>query len=245
MKEKSFEPIRKYVLSVCDQTGWDLTTLARRAGLAASTLTRPMNSKDWKGGLSLRSLGKIAKASGVSVPREVSNAIINEDGGRIAPPPNGGPPSIEESAVSYEMDIGGETFVSVPAFDARVSAGPGAESLDYMIHRLLFRAAWVRRYTSAPFRDLAVVEVSNDSMAPTLQSGDSALVDRSQRLPAAQDGIYVLRRDHGLQVKRLRTSFRTRAVDVISDNPAYPPDLSVPIQDLDICGRVLWIGRRI
>lgn len=204
-----------------------------------------MNNPAFKGGISAKSLGKISRAYGIPIPKNVSDAVISQDGTPAPPPRTELTPPIDAAAVSYELDIQGETYISVPAFDARVSSGAAFDGASVLTERVLFRQSWIRRYTSAPIRDLAVIEIANDCMAPLLQVGDSALIDRSQRSPGAQDGYYALRRDGGLQVKRLRTSYRSRAVDVVNENPAYSPDLAMPLHELDICGRVLWIGRRI
>ena len=82
-------------------------------------------------------------------------------------------------------------------------------------------------------------------MAPTLLPGDDILVDRSDGDARVRDGIYVLRMDDTLMVKRLTLHPVTRRVTVQSDNPAYAdwPDLS--LSDIKLIGRVIWTGRRV
>jgi hypothetical protein len=61
------EAVRRLVSQMADAAGVDLTTLARQAGVAPSTLTRFMN-KPVKHILSHRTLSKLAEASGKSLP---------------------------------------------------------------------------------------------------------------------------------------------------------------------------------
>lgn len=144
------------------------------------------------------------------------------------------------------LEFAGESYTAVPVFDVKVAAGsgklPGAETIT---HRLLFRAAWLGTVTQAPLDQLAIVEVDGDSMEPTLRPGDTALIDRSQIKPGGKDGLYVLRRDGNLQVKRLAVSFKSRRATIMSDNPIYPTENDVDPATIDIIGRVIWIGRRI
>lgn len=82
-------------------------------------------------------------------------------------------------------------------------------------------------------------------MAPTLNDGDDILVDRAGCAEALRDGIYVLRVDDSLLVKRLAIHPLGRHLTVQSDNPAYPdwPDCS--LDDVHCIGRVIWAGRKI
>ena len=89
-----------------------------------------------------------------------------------------------------------------------------------------------------------VATMSMAAMAPTLNAGDDILVDLgdTQRL---RDGIYVLRADEALVVKRLALHPAGRRVTVQSDNPAYPDWPDCDIDDLRCIGRVIWAGRKI
>ena len=59
-------------------------------------------------------------------------------------------------------------------------------------------------------------------MAPTLNAGDDILVDLGDCAERLRDGIYVLRVDDALVVKRIALHPVGRRVTVQSDNPAYP-----------------------
>ena len=60
----------------------------------------------------------------------------------------------------------------------------------------------------------------------------------SARMPAADGGVFVVRIDGALMVKRVQRT-RTRLV-VTSDNPAVGP---VPDGAVEMVGRVVWMMR--
>ena len=60
-----------------------------------------------------------------------------------------------------------------------------------------------------------------------------------------RDGIYVLRVDDALVVKRIALHPVTRRLTVQSDNPAYPDWPDCGMDDINSIGRVIWAGRKI
>lgn len=152
-----------------------------------------------------------------------------------------------------EYVLGGEAdpvatagLIPVPLLDLAVSAGPGAVGGNEMrVAQIGFDPAWLNRLTAAGADELNLVQVEGDSMAPTLLPGDDILVDRSDGEARVRDGIYVLRMEDSLLVKRLTLHPVSRRVTVQSDNPAYAdwPDLALP--DINLIGRVIWTGRRV
>ncbi len=152
-----------------------------------------------------------------------------------------------KTAMPEVVQIGGDRFAMLPVYDAAASAGPGAEAEDAApIHRLAFRADWLRRMTRADLSQLAVIAVDGDSMEPTLRQGDNVLVDLSQNRPGLKDGIYVLRTDGGLQVKRVAVHPITGRVTIISDNREhYPSYTDLAPEGIAVLGRVIWLGRQI
>jgi SOS-response transcriptional repressor LexA len=152
-----------------------------------------------------------------------------------------------------EQLLGGEAhaasitgLVPVPLLDLAVSAGPGAlPESELPVAQIGFDPAWLKRLTAAGADELNLVKVEGDSMAPTLLPGDDILVDRSDGEVRVRDGIYVLRMEDSLLVKRLTLHPVTRRVTVQSDNPAYAdwPDLA--LSDINLIGRVIWTGRRV
>ena len=148
----------------------------------------------------------------------------------------GGPP--EQDAASG--------LVNVKRHPVMVSAGPGAIVTEEAGKPYFaFDERWLKALTPSGPSKLSIVRVEGDSMTPTLNAGDDILVDLGDSVERLRDGIYVLRIDDALVVKRLALNPTARRVTVQSDNPAYPdwPDCS--LADIKPIGRVIWSGRRI
>jgi phage repressor protein C with HTH and peptisase S24 domain len=149
----------------------------------------------------------------------------------------GGPPESEQAA-------GG--LVTVKRHPVTVSAGPGALVNEEVGKAYFaFDERWLKELTPSQPSKLSIVRVEGDSMAPTLNAGDEILVDLGDAAERLRDGIYVLRIDDAVVVKRLALNPMGRRVTVQSDNPAYPdwPDCS--LDDIKPIGRVIWAGRRV
>jgi len=145
-----------------------------------------------------------------------------------------------------ETNRGPRGLVPVKRVMVRASAGPGAmtdaeQSLPYFA----FDERWLRALTRSRPDDLSIIRVEGDSMAPTLNDGDDILVDRAGCSEALRDGIYVLRVEDSLLVKRLAIHPLGRRVTVQSDNPAYPDWPDCGLDEVHCIGRVVWAGRKI
>ena len=138
------------------------------------------------------------------------------------------------------------TLVPVKRSPVRASAGPGAIPYDEAGKPYFaFDEIWLKGLTASPSNRLSIIRVEGDSMAPTLSAGDDILVDLGDCAERLRDGIYVLRADDALVVKRLALHPAGRRVTVQSDNPAYPDWPDCDIDDLQCIGRVIWAGRKI
>ena len=148
----------------------------------------------------------------------------------------GGPPSPPQ----------GGGLVAVPRLDVRASAGPGAFEADESIRSHIgFEERWLRQLSRGPASSLSMISVKGDSMAPTLADGDDILVDRADAMSGLRDGIYVLRLDELLMVKRIGLSPARGRVTIKSDNSAYPTWDDVELAGVDVIGRVVWAGRKV
>ena len=151
---------------------------------------------------------------------------------------------VSEALLGGREDAG-EELISVPVLDVRASAGPGAVAEDERARaRLRFDPTWLHGLNLDP-RQLSVIQVVGDSMSPTLDDGDDILVDLSDGAANVRDGIYVLRLDGALNVKRLIVDRARKRVSVKSDNPAYTSWPTLDLSRLDVIGRVVWAGRRL
>jgi phage repressor protein C with HTH and peptisase S24 domain len=146
----------------------------------------------------------------------------------------------ENSSISDRVSRRSE-WVDLPRLALGASAGGGALAAEEaQIGALRFAARWLREQGLDPAM-LSAIVVAGDSMDPTLRDGDEILVDRTPR--ALRDGIYVVRLDDGLLVKRIDTG-RPGMIALLSDNPAYRP-IEVSPDGLSVVGRVVWKGGRL
>ena len=140
----------------------------------------------------------------------------------------------------------GAGLVRVPQLDVGASAGAGAfGGEERTASHIAFDPVWLRRVARGSPERLSIIRVAGDSMAPTLADGDEILVDRGDAAARVRDGIYVLRIDDALVVKRLAVNPAARTVSIRSDNPAYPGWPDCDLAAIELVGRVVWAGRRI
>jgi Peptidase S24-like len=161
-----------------------------------------------------------------------------------------------------EQLLGGPAGVSVISSQARhkdsragiayvqrlrlaASAGPGALVDDDAIGSIMgFEERWLRSIAGNPAL-LSVIQVEGDSMSPTLADGDDILVDRGDGADRVRDGVYVLRVDGALLVKRLAVNPTVRRLSIRSDNLAYPSWEDCDPESVALIGRVVWVGRKL
>ena len=156
--------------------------------------------------------------------------------------------SVPESLLGGPADESGgvDGLVSVSRTPVRASAGPGAlVSEELGQPYFAFDERWLKALTQSRADRLSIIRVEGDSMVPTLNAGDDILVDLGDCADRLRDGIYVVRVDDALVVKRLALHPMGRRVTVRSDNPAYPDWPDCAIDEIHCIGRVIWAGRKL
>jgi hypothetical protein len=152
-----------------------------------------------------------------------------------------------------EQELGGPPsppgqggLVPIPRLDIGASAGPGSFAGDEQAQAHIgFHTAWLRDVSRGSPQDLSMIKVTGDSMVSTLADGDDILVDRGDAAASLRDGIYVLRLEDLLMVKRVALSPTRGRVTIKSDNEAYPSWTDVELTGLELIGRVVWAGRKV
>lgn len=135
--------------------------------------------------------------------------------------------------------------VTVPRLSLGASAGPGSLDEDERATGIMaFDANWLRHLGVRPQR-VSIIRVDGESMAPTLSDGDEIMVDHEDDAARLRDGIYVLRLDGVLMVKRIALGPRRGLFSVLSDNSHYPDWIDIDPALVMIVGRVVWTGRRL
>jgi len=132
-----------------------------------------------------------------------------------------------------------DDFVFAPGYDEN---GRGVLRSEQVVDFLAFKKEWVRTKLNVDPRNLLLIAAVGDSMTPTLEDSDLLLVDLSEPR-FRHDGIYVLRRENLLEVKRLQRR-PDGSLSIISDNPAYAPAI-VAGDTIQIIGRVIWAAGRL
>lgn len=133
----------------------------------------------------------------------------------------------------------------VPVYDVQASAGFGAivDSEEH-VASLAFPSGYLRRLTRANPRDLKIITVKGDSMAPTLNDDDVVMLDVSKR-DLSYDGLFVVRDNgDGLLVKRVGRATRSGHITLISDNRVYLP-VERATTEIEVIGKVIWHGRKV
>ena len=153
---------------------------------------------------------------------------------------------VDEALLGGPARPAGTGLQAVPRLDVGAAAGAGAFDGDERGQaHIAFDPVWLRRLARGAPEHLSIIRVAGDSMAPTLADGDDILVDRGDSAERVRDGVYVLRMDDMLVVKRLALNPAARTLTIASDNPAYPGWPDCDPAAVEIVGRVVWAGRRI
>jgi hypothetical protein len=137
-------------------------------------------------------------------------------------------------------------LIAIPQLTVRASAGPGSVvDEEKEAGRIGFDERWLRELAGAAPADLSLIRVTGDSMVPTLGEGDDILVNRADAADRLRDGVYVLRVDEALVVKRIALSPAGRSITIRSDNASYPVWTDCDPATIAVIGRVIWAGRRL
>jgi phage repressor protein C with HTH and peptisase S24 domain len=150
---------------------------------------------------------------------------------------------MEWSGVEAALNAASDELV--PVYDVQASAGFGTlvEGEDH-VASLAFPPGYLRWLTRANPRDLKIITVKGDSMAPTINPDDLVMLDVSKR-DLSYDGLFVLRDNgDGLLVKRIGRASRAGWVTMISDNRLYSP-VERPMAEINVIGKVIWCGGKV
>ena len=138
-----------------------------------------------------------------------------------------------------------EQNLMIPLYGFKAGMGGGGVVIDENPSDFMPMNRAYLRSIRLETADLICIEVSGDSMSPTLTSGDQVLIDKHDRNPAT-GGIFALHDSDTLVVKRVEKIPASEPVmlRLISDNPNHSK-YDVIADDTNIIGRVVWYSRRI
>lgn len=134
-------------------------------------------------------------------------------------------------------------YVMIPRYDVRGSCGEGIDVNEVtIVDGMPMPVSWLRAQNLPEAHLLAVIEASGDSMQPTIEDGQTLIVNTVDIEPKSTK-IYLICIDGKLFIKRL--IYTPRGWIMRSDNPNkdnYPDFVieSESFDSIDIQGRVVW-----
>ena len=130
-----------------------------------------------------------------------------------------------------------DTAVHVPILR---DASAGMPPSDVFVSPLVLTAEWLNRlpHVSSP-GNLRFLHASDDGMQPTFSSGDILLIDIGVR-QLLRDGVHVIHARGRTHIKRVRIRIDGSA-EVSDDSPTARTVETVPMANLKIAGRVVWV----
>lgn len=201
---------------LCKHLGMTPSEVARKAGLAVSTLTRPLN-QPVKHRLSIPTLAKL-RATFPSFPGF------------------GGEPDLPPASPE-------RSYLPVSVLPSYAGMGGGGSGEGDDAKALLPRGLIEDDLRAKP-DDLLLIDVRGDSMEPDFQHGDQILVDKRDIDPR-QPGAFALWDGDGYVVKLVERMPRERGVyRIFSANDRYS-DYKVSDDEIRIMGRPVWFARRL
>lgn len=173
------EAIRQYVRAVMAETGLDATTLARRVGLAPSTLTRFLNDTRASHTLSTRTLQKLSAYSALPLPMALGGS---SDLQAVAP----------SGASNDKMARASAPRGSVPASGPRDLPILGQARAG--MEGFFIENGTVQGYVERPWfllgrPDAYSCYVSDESMYPVYRHGELLYVDPSRPIGRGDDVV--------------------------------------------------------
>lgn len=228
------EAVRKRLNQICSQLyGGNKAEMARRLDDYERTrLTRALNGDTKK--IDPEIIARIVE-DGVSHEWLVSGDGAMLTDGVISV---NGTPSDDETV---------QEIVDIPVLSVEVGAGPErvpvAEEREGYIP---LTRSFIRREIHVPEDRLCWLTVTGNSMEPTLRPGQHVLVALITGEPIVEGGIYVVRLDEGLVIKRL-FPIPGKMMLVASDNPDVPEyevDLNDESIDFDVVAQLKWGDRK-
>jgi phage repressor protein C with HTH and peptisase S24 domain len=202
--------------ALAEYVGVSASEVARRAGLAVSTLTRPLNHPV-KHRLSVPTLQKLRETypdfPGFKVEADLPETRADRD--------------------YLPIEV-------LPSFAGMGGGGTGEGDRG----RALISRTLIEDELRAKPSDLLLIDVRGDSMTPDFQHGDQILVDCRDRDPL-QPGAFALWDGDGYVVKLVeRVPQRRGWYRLFSANDRYTP-YEVDAAEVIIMGRPVWFARRL
>jgi len=155
--------------------------------------------------------------------------------------------SIDFLLYGKEKNILPTDQIQIPFYEVSAAAGSGDLVLSEEMNSLVsFDANFLRNELHVDPKQIFLMLVRGDSMMPTLNNNAVMMVNRE--IDGFSDGMYVIRMDGSLIVKRLQV-IPNGVIKVISDNKDYQTyeinKKDFESGDYELIGSVVWSGQRM
>ena len=142
----------------------------------------------------------------------------------------------------YSTDHGTtERDVLISVYNVELSAGTGMTAPEYIKteKKLAFDSNWLIKH-NLKAKNLIVLRVAGDSMLPSLEDGDSVLIDKSKS-NIIDRKIYAIVVGGECKIKRLVRRV-DGSIDILSDNPLHNTETVYPsdAEHLHIIGQAVY-----
>ncbi|MEL7290448.1 MAG: S24 family peptidase [Pseudomonadota bacterium] len=112
-------------------------------------------------------------------------------------------------------------WYELPVFDVHAAAGAGSlVHSEFQVDKLIVPTSLLAEFDLSP-ANASIIYVDGNSMEPTLSHQDRLLVDTRELQHPVTDGVYVIRIDDAVYVKRLKWNIPKGIYNVVSDNPEH------------------------
>lgn len=226
--------------------GTNPAAVAKRAGVAVSTVNRPFNGS--AGNRLGRSVLEKLQAAFPEFPGW-GPAAAKEDRLTFAGAATGDAPDrlLPRDKVAGQPRRNGAVvegdMVEIAEIDLNFGLG-GAFMDEHPVPSMrAFSRSWLRQFTDAGPEDLYWAKGKGDSMSPTIEDGEPVLIDRRQQTPRMTDLIWAFAWGEIGAIKRLRP-MPDGGLKILSDNPRVPPDTAYD-GEVHIFGRVVGVAKRL
>ena len=135
-------------------------------------------------------------------------------------------------------------LVEVDQIDLRYGLGATYVDVPVESEKRVFSRSWLSQFTSAAPEQLFWALAEGGSMANTIMSGETVLIDRSQLIPRVSGGIWALTIGDLGMIKRLHVPGKGR-IQWLSDSGLEPPIEPIEDDEMKIIGRVIAVVRRL
>lgn len=205
------------IRALVEHAGTTPAGVAKRANVAVTTVNRPFN-------------GTAPSRLGRSALEKLRHAFPEFPGW--------------SDYLGQALSAADPDMVEVDQIDLRY--GLGATYVDGPVEseKRVFSRSWLSQFTRAAPEQLFWALAEGGSMANTIMSGETVLIDRSQTIPRVSGGVWALTIGDLGMIKRLHVPGRGR-IQWLSDSGLEPPIEPSEDDEQKIIGRVIAVVRRL